>query len=165
MYTVSIRERPQSLFDLDLHPDLNFRPVTDHNLWALYLVRRLRCSSSQFFLIWFRSLLPDKIHLSQRKHKHHQINFFKGKIKRLKKVVRKKWILEILLAKAFSNCYIIVRRDTRLGCMKQPNQNLTPVVLSPSGLLQKYFRKGFCFPLQLISLPQLINVCLNWCAQ
>lgn len=50
MYTVSIRERPQSLFDLDLHPDLNFRPVTDHNLWALCVIRRLRCSSSQFFL-------------------------------------------------------------------------------------------------------------------
>lgn len=50
LYTVSIRERPQSLFDLDLHPDLNFRPVTDHNLWALCVIRRLRCSSSQFFL-------------------------------------------------------------------------------------------------------------------
>lgn len=93
MYTVSIRERPQGLFDLDLHPDLNFGPVTDHNLWALYLVRRLRCSSSQFFLIRFRSLLLDKIYLSQRKHKHPQISFFKSKIKRLKKVVWKKWIV------------------------------------------------------------------------
>lgn len=87
MYTVRIRERPRSLFDLDLHPDLNFRPVTDHNLWALYVVRRRRC---QFFLTQFRSLLLDKIHCSQRKHKHPQISFFKCKIKRLKKVVWKK---------------------------------------------------------------------------
>lgn len=65
------------------------------------------------------------------------------------------------MAEGFSNGNIIVRRDTRLGCMEKPNQNLTPVILSPSGLLQKYFRKGFCFPLRVISPPQLINVSID----
>lgn len=65
------------------------------------------------------------------------------------------------MAAGFSNGNIIVRRDSISGCVKQPNQNLTTSFLSPSGLLQIYFRKGFCFPFQVISLPQLINVSID----
>jgi len=43
------------------------------------------------------------------------------------------------LAEDFSDGDMIFWKGTRLGCMKQSHQNLTSIVLSSSGLLQKHF--------------------------
>lgn len=68
------------------------------------------------------------------------------------------------MAEDFSGGDIIFRRNTRLGCIKQSNQNLSSLVPSPCGLLQKHIsiplQEGALFS-SSANFPSLFHQCMS----